>query len=664
MTQNQSLFNQQNAAIRNLETQVSQLALNQNSRALGTLPSNTEVPRDLEKEHVKVMTLRSGKELTETIPKESEQVVSKPETIPMVPVTESPPKPLDDQPPETTTFVPPKSDYPLLFPEKVARKKPIEDEVITGPKTKDEISSEPQESKTKTLGTLDPSCSTQPDKAIIKLVHLYVPFPQKLRNQKEELQFKKFLEVFKALHINIPLVEAIAKMPSYAKFLKDILSKKKKLTEYETVALTEGCSALLTNKILPKLKDPGSFTIPCSIGGKEIGKALCDLGASINLMPLSVFNTLGIGEARPTTVTLQLANRTIAYPKGMIEDVLVQVDKFIFPADFIILDFEADKDIPIILGRPFLATGGTLIDVQKEKLTMRLQDQKVAFNIFNSLKYPDYLEECLGVTEIETLCYEEGVRKACKLEEEEGAEIGDDIVEDLEGDVPSDAAAFELLDNSELKNFTPSIISPPVLELKQLPSHLKYAFLGEEEFDLEIVDRKGVDNQVADHLSRLEKPRESLEEGEIVETFPDERILVLESKPPWFADIANYLACGIRPSDISGHMFKKFLHDTKTYLWDDPYLFKISVDQILRRCIPETEVVAIMQHCHQAAYGGYFRGQRTTAKVLQSGFYWPTLFKYAHNFAQRCNECQRSGSISKRNEMPLNGILEVELFDV
>ncbi|XP_024963902.1 uncharacterized protein LOC112504185 [Cynara cardunculus var. scolymus] len=242
MTLNQSLFYQQSVAIRNLETQVSQLALNQNSRALGTLPSNTEVPRDLGKDHVKVVTLKSGKELTETIPKDSEQVVSKPKAVPMVPVTESPPKPMDDQPPMTTTFVPPKSNYPLLFPEEVVRKKPIEDEVIT-----------------------------------------------EVKESKKELQFKKFLEVFKELHISIPLVEAIEQMPSYAKFLKDILSKKKKLTEYEIVALTEGCSALLTNKIPPKLKDPGSFTITCSIGGKEIGKVLCDLGASINLMPLSVF---------------------------------------------------------------------------------------------------------------------------------------------------------------------------------------------------------------------------------------------------------------------------------------------------------------------------------------------------------------------------------------
>ncbi|KAI3684649.1 hypothetical protein L6452_33874 [Arctium lappa] len=186
-----------------------------------------------------------------------------------------------------------------------------------------------------------------------------------------------------------------------------------------------------------------------------------------------------------------------------------------------------------------------------------------------------------------------------------------------------------------------------------------------QEFDLEIVDRKGIDNQVADHLSRLEKPSEDKGEGDIIDTFPDERILMLQhSELPWFADMANYLACGIRPSDYSGQMFKKFLHDAKSYLWDDPFLFKLGTDQILRRCIPETEVVAILQHCHQSEYGGHFGGQRTAAKVLQSGFYWPTLFKDAYSFAQRCNECQRSGSISQRNEMPLNGILEVELFDV
>ncbi|XP_024990619.1 uncharacterized protein LOC112524908 [Cynara cardunculus var. scolymus] len=239
-------------------------------------------------------------------------------------------------------------------------------------------------------------------------------------------------------------------MPSYAKFLNDILSKKKKLTEYETVALTEEYSALLTNKIPPKLKDPRSFTIPCFIGGKEIRKALCDLGASINLMLLSIFNTLGRGKARPTMVTFQLANKSIAYPKGKIEDVLVQVDKFIFSADFIILDFEADKDIPIILGRPFPATRRTLIDVQKGELTMRLQDQKVTFNVFNSLKCLDYLEECLRIAEIDEMCHEEGIQENLKLKEECDEEIEEENVEEIEAIgnniVPEDAATFELLE--------------------------------------------------------------------------------------------------------------------------------------------------------------------------------------------------------------------------
>ena len=124
-------------------------------------------------------------------------------------------------------------------------------------------------------------------------------------------------------------------MPTYAKFLKDILSKKRGMGEYETIALTQECSDMVCERVPTKMKDPGSFTIPCSIGGVYIGKVLCDLGASINLMSLSVFNKLGIA-SQPTTVTLQLANRSIVHPKGRIEDVLVKVDKFILPADFII----------------------------------------------------------------------------------------------------------------------------------------------------------------------------------------------------------------------------------------------------------------------------------------------------------------------------------------
>ena len=186
------------------------------------------------------------------------------------------------------------------------------------------------------------------------------------------------MEVFKKLQINIPFADALEQMPTYVKFMKDILLKKRRLEEYETIALTKECSAIIQKKLPHKLKDPGSFTIPCTIGNAVFERALCDLGASINLMPLSIFRRLGLGEGKPTTVTLQPVDRSLKHPRGIIEDVLVKVDKFIFPTNFIVLDMEEDKEIPIILGMPFLATGRALIDVQKGELRLRVHDEKRA----------------------------------------------------------------------------------------------------------------------------------------------------------------------------------------------------------------------------------------------------------------------------------------------
>ncbi|XP_022875816.1 uncharacterized protein LOC111394297 [Olea europaea var. sylvestris] len=199
-------------------------------------------------------------------------------------------------------------------------------------------------------------------------------------------KYAMFLEVFKKIHINIPFVEALAHMPNFAKFLKEVMSKKRKLEEFVTVKLTEECSAILQMKLPHKLKDPGSFNIPCNIGCITFERALCDLGASINLMPLSVFKKLGLGELNPTTLTLQLANKSLTYPKGIIEDVLVKVDKFISPVDFVVLDMYEDEKVPLILGRPFLATGRALIDVQEGKLILRVNEEQVTFNIYQEKK--------------------------------------------------------------------------------------------------------------------------------------------------------------------------------------------------------------------------------------------------------------------------------------
>ena len=126
------------------------------------------------------------------------------------------------------------------------------------------------------------------------------------------------MEVFKKLHINILFADALEHIPSYVKFMKDIISRKRRLSGFETVNLTEECSAILQRKFPQKMKDLGSFTNPCKIGNLIFERALCDLGASINLMPLSIFRRLGLGEARPTMVTLQLADRSLKHPRGVI----------------------------------------------------------------------------------------------------------------------------------------------------------------------------------------------------------------------------------------------------------------------------------------------------------------------------------------------------------
>ncbi|KAI3458765.1 hypothetical protein Pfo_015428 [Paulownia fortunei] len=195
-------------------------------------------------------------------------------------------------------------------------------------------------------------------------------------------------------------------MPNYAKFMKDVMSRKRRLMEFETVNLTEECNAILQKELPQKLKDPGSFTILYTIGGSFFDKALCDLGASINLMSLSIFRKLGIGEVKPSTITLQLADRSLTYLRGVVEDVLVKVDKFIFPADFVVLVMEEDQEIPLILGRPFLATGRALIDVQRGELTLRINKDEVMFNIYCALKFQEEPHTCNRIEMLETCLHD------------------------------------------------------------------------------------------------------------------------------------------------------------------------------------------------------------------------------------------------------------------
>ncbi|XP_076905457.1 uncharacterized protein LOC143561214 [Bidens hawaiensis] len=205
-------------------------------------------------------------------------------------------------------------------------------------------------------------------------------------------------------------------MPKYAKFLKDVLSNKRKLEELSHVILSKECSAILQNKLPKKMPDPRCFTIPCLTGNLFVSNALADLRASINLIPYMVFFKLGLGEHTPTRMSIQLANRSVKYPRGIVENMLVKIDKFVFPFDFVILDMDEDNFVPLTLGRPFLATARALIDVCTCKLTLRVEDEDVTFDIGRSMKHPQYTDDFAYILDMCKSIVSYHLRKATEKE--------------------------------------------------------------------------------------------------------------------------------------------------------------------------------------------------------------------------------------------------------
>ena len=187
--------------------------------------------------------------------------------------------------------------------------------------------------------------------------------------------------------MNIPLLDMIKKVPTYAKFLKDLCTVKKGLSIEKKAFLTEQVSAIIQSKTPVKYKDPGSPTISVNIGGTSIDKALLDLGASVNLLPYSMYKQLGLEELKPTNITLSLADRPVKIPKGIVEDVLVKVDKFYYPGDFVVLDTEpiasGPNHVPIILGRPFLATANAIINFRNGVMQLTFGNMTLELNIFH-----------------------------------------------------------------------------------------------------------------------------------------------------------------------------------------------------------------------------------------------------------------------------------------
>jgi hypothetical protein len=182
-----------------------------------------------------------------------------------------------------------------------------------------------------------------------------------------------------------------------------------------------------------------------------------------------------------------------------------------------------------------------------------------------------------------------------------------------------------------------------------------------QEFYLEIKDKKGVENHVADHLSRLRT--KDIQTETIRETFSDEQLYVLHfSTRPWYADLVNYLVTKEFPPSLSKSRKDKLRADAKCYFWDTPYLWKFYADQIVRRCVPQDEFHSILTFCHSHSYDGNFGGKKTTHKVLESGLYWPSIFKDVYHFCKSYEKCQRPGNITHKNQVPLTNNLINEIF--
>ncbi|KAM2160752.1 hypothetical protein ACFX1Q_043814 [Malus domestica] len=340
-----------------------------------------------------------------------------------------------------------------------------------------------------------------------------VPFPRRCMQTKKEEAKKDILETFRKVQVNIPLLDAIKQVPRYAKFLKKLCTTRKRISNKEVVKVSENVSAILQRKMPPKCKDPGSFTIPCIIGNNRFENAMLDLGASINVMPYSVYASMNLGELKNDGVIIQLADRSNAYPKGVLEDVLVQVNQLIFPGDFYVLDMEnsdCSSTLPILLGRPFMKTARTKIDVFKGTLTMEFDGEVIDFNISETMRYPSDDYSCFSIDILDSLAQgylEELNHDALEMVITRGMKLNNkgaapmlthgpleefhvvppceefiEMVVTLESLPKHDGkpSNFESIPVSTNK-LLPSVIQAPTLELKPLPSHLKYIFLGEQE---------------------------------------------------------------------------------------------------------------------------------------------------------------------------------------
>ncbi|GJX54688.1 reverse transcriptase domain-containing protein [Tanacetum coccineum] len=343
-----------------------------------------------------------------------------------------------------------------------------------------------------------PKKPIQTDKLPLKAYIPKIPYPQHLNKEKIEARYAKFLDMIKEVRINIPLVDVLAGMPNYGKFLKDLVTNKSKMEQISAAFLTEECSTILQNKIPPKLGDPKSFLIPCKLTNSVEYLALADLGASINLMPYSLYVALSGTTLKPTKMSIRLANHTYQYPMGVAENMLVQVEKFVFLVDFVILQMEEDDKVPLILGRPFWHIADAIIRVKNKELNLGIGEDRATFYIDKAMQHSHMNDDtCFRVDVVDKITEDEldallddskpFLNTSKKISE---TSIDKEFDEFMLKNVQEDEVKhdFEELPPKDELRIRTSIQDPPTdLELKPLPKQLEYAFLEENSLLLVVI---------------------------------------------------------------------------------------------------------------------------------------------------------------------------------
>ncbi|GJV31604.1 reverse transcriptase domain-containing protein [Tanacetum coccineum] len=424
----------------------------------------------------------------------------------------------------------------------------------------------------------------------------------------------------------------------FAPTIWNLLMNKEKLLELAKIPLNENCSAMLLKKLPEKLGDPGKFLIPCNFPRMDVCHALADLGASINLMPLSFWKKLSLPELTPTRMTLELADRSITHPKGLAEDVYVKVGKFHFPTDFVVVYFEADPRVPLILGRSFSRTGRTLIDVYREEITLRVDNEAVTFNLDQTTRHSSINDKSVN-QEIEAYLKDDSISP--EIDHADCDPKGDIfLIEKLLNNDPFQLPPMDLK-QSEVTEAKSSIEEPPELELKDLPSHLEYAYL-EENDKLPVIIAKGLKDDEKDALLKVLKSHKRAIAWKITDIkgidpyFCTQKILMEDDYKP---TVQSQRRVNPKIHEVIKKEVLKLLDAGMIYpISDSPWVSPvhcvpkkggitvvaneenelISTHQIIQRCVHGQEADDILKACHEGPTGGHHSANLTARKWVEA----------------------------------------------